>query len=175
MRFPCGRNVGVGRGLKAGALKLRQEILGSVIGKAHVGGDELLVQEGRPQEMRHLLLLRGVARKGQSVTQAGKDKTGNAALKRGVEGEASYLKSEDRITVTDFNVIRSGDPVDVLRIEGEGVERSEKLAWRKIGGAASGWPRNEKKQTGGKKPHKKSVVIFGMKEQGCNGWSVLGA
>jgi len=150
MGFPSGREPGVGRGLTAGALKLRQEDRGSVIGKAHVGGNELLVQNGGPQETRHLLLFRGVAREGQSVTQTGEDKAGNAAFKRSVEGEASLLKSEDHVSVTDFDVVLRRNLVDVLRIDGEGVERREDFAGRGICRAASGWPRNEKKQAGGK-------------------------
>ena len=93
---------------------MRQEVLGGVIGEAHVGGDELLVQDGGPQETRHLLLFRGIAREGKSVTQTGEDKAGNAAFKWSVEGEATLLKSEDGIAMTDFDVVLSRDRVDAL-------------------------------------------------------------
>src|SRR5271157_2041955 len=112
--LPGGHKGSVGRGLEAGALKLHQEVLGGVISEAHVGGDKLLVQEGCPQETCHLLLFRGIARKGKSVTQTGEDKAGNAAFKWSVKGEASLLKSEDGITMTDFDVVRSSDRIDVL-------------------------------------------------------------
>jgi len=116
---------------------LSQEVLGGVIGEAHEGGDELLVQHGSPQEPRHLLLFRGIARKRKGVTQTGEDKAGDAAFKWGVEGEASHLKGEDGIAMMNFNVVWGRNGVDVLCVKGEGVERSEKVAGREIGGVAS--------------------------------------
>jgi len=77
--------------------------------------------------------------------------------------------------MTDFDVVLSRDRVDGLRIEGESVKRSKEVAGRAIGGGASCWPRSEKKQAGGEGLHAKSVVIFGMEEQGCCGWRVLAA
>jgi len=74
----------------------------------------LLVQNGHPQESCHLLLFRGIAREGKRVTQTGEDEAGNAAFKWSVKGEASLLKSEDGIAMTDFDVVRSSDRVDVL-------------------------------------------------------------
>ena len=104
----------IGRGLEAGTPELCQEVLGGVIGEAHVGGNELLVQDGGPQETRHLLLFRGVAREGKSVAQTGEDKAGDAAFKGSVEGEATLLKREDGIAMTDFDVVLSRDRVDAL-------------------------------------------------------------
>src|SRR5208283_1583867 len=112
--LPGGHKGRVRCGLEAGVLKLRQEVLGGVISEAHEGGNKLLVQEGRAQETRHLLFFRGIARKGKSVTQTGEDKAGNAAFKWSVKGEASLLKSEDGIAMTDFDVIWSSNRVDVL-------------------------------------------------------------
>lgn len=152
-----------------------QEVLGGVIGEAYEGGDELLVQHGGPQETRHLLLFSGIARERKGMAQTGKDKAGDAAFKWGIEGETSHLKGEDDIAMMDFDVVWSRDRVDVLRIKGEGVERSEELAGRAIGGGARCWPRNEKKQAGGEELHRKSVVIFSIKEQGCGEWSFLAA
>ena len=74
----------------------------------------MLVQDGRPQETCHLLLFRGIAREGKRVTQTGEDKAGNTAFKWSVEGEASLLKSEDGIAMTDFDVVWSRDREDVL-------------------------------------------------------------
>jgi len=93
---------------------LCQEVLGGVIGEAHEGGDELLVQHGGPQETRHLLLFCGIARERKGMTQTGEDKAGDAAFKWGVEGEASHLKGEDGIAMMDFDVVWSGDRIDVL-------------------------------------------------------------
>ena len=95
-------------------LELLQKVLSGVIGEAHEGGDELLVQHGGPQETRHLLLFRGIARERKGVAQTGKDKAGDAAFKWGVEGEASRLKGEDDIAMMNFDVVRSRDGVDVL-------------------------------------------------------------
>jgi len=48
------------------------------------------------------------------VAQTGEDKTGDAAFKWSVESEASRLKSERGIAMTDFDVVLSGDRVDAL-------------------------------------------------------------
>lgn len=95
-------------------MELCQEVLGGVIGETHVGGNELLVQHGSPEETRQLLFFRGIARKRKSVTQAREDKAGDAALKGSIECEAPRLKSEGDIAMTDFDVVWSGDRVDVL-------------------------------------------------------------
>ncbi|HMD85852.1 MAG TPA: hypothetical protein VKO18_14250 [Terriglobia bacterium] len=100
------------------------------------------------------------------MTEPRENKAGNAALERSVKGETAFLKGEDSIAMADFDAILGGYGVDILRIEGECVEGSEKLTGRKIGGGASDWPRKEKKERGGKESHQTSVVTFGMEEQG---------
>ena len=95
-------------------LELLQKVLSGVISEAHVGGEELLVENGGAEETRHLLLFRGIARKRKGVAQAGKDKAGDAAFKWGVESEASRLKGEDDIAMMDFDMVWRRDRVDVL-------------------------------------------------------------
>ncbi len=152
--------------MEAGAPELSEEIVRGVIGKADVGGNELLVQDGCSEETRHLLFFRGIARNGKGVTQAREDNSGDTAFEWSVESEAAFLKSEDNIAMADFDAVIGRDGVDVLRIRGECIERGEKFAGREISGGASDRPRKQEKKRGGKESHQTSVVIFGMEEQG---------
>lgn len=129
---------------------MREEIAGGVIGKANIGGDELLIKDRRAEEAGHLLLFRRIVRKGKNMTEARKNKSGDATFERGIEGKTAFLKGEDDIAMTDFDAILGRDGVNVLRIRGERVEGSEKFTGRRPGGGTSDWPRKEKKERGGR-------------------------
>ena len=53
-----------------GGVKLAKKIVRCVIGEAHIGAEEFLVQDGSAEKVSHLLLFHWLARKRQSVAAA---------------------------------------------------------------------------------------------------------
>jgi hypothetical protein len=73
-------------------MKLVEEIVGGVIGEAHVGGGENLVQDGSTEKMRHLLFFDDVARESQGMAAAGEDESGDAAVDGSEECEFAFFE-----------------------------------------------------------------------------------
>ena len=148
------------------ALQFAQKILIRGVREAHVGGKKLLVENGRAQESRDLLLFHRVARQSNDVPDAGKDEAGDASFERLEEGNLSILKGQDGVGFSEFHAIFGGNRVDVLRINGQSIEGGEKFARGRIRCVANRrkkTPQNHQEET---KPHEKSVVTFGMLGQG---------
>ncbi len=97
LRLPDGEKGTVGRGGNSGALKLRQQILRSVIGETEVAGEELLIEDRRSQESCKLLFFDGIARQGEDVAQAGKNKARYAALEWLEKGELTIGEGDGHV------------------------------------------------------------------------------
>jgi len=156
---------GVGDGLKASVMELRQEVLRGVVGEAHVNRDKLLVENGSAEKTGHLLLFDRVSGESQGVAESGEDNAGDAAFEGFKKGELSLFKGEYQIGLTQLNAVRGGDGVNLMRVQAKGIERVQKFTRstvRKTG-------RGHRKKASGKsqeKTHTRSVVTFGMREQG---------
>lgn len=129
----CGET-GVGGGSKGGVIELRQEILGGVVGETSVNGDKFLVENRSAKEARQLLFFDGVARNGQAMTDARKNKPRDAALEGLKEGDLAAFQSENEVATTKLNMIGSGNRVYALGIQTQGVEGGEGFSGRRIGG-----------------------------------------
>jgi len=128
LREPESGKGGVRCRFDSGAIELVDQILGGVVGKASVDGNELLVQDRRSQETSHLLLFSGVARKGKGVANAGKNETGDAALEGLKERKFAVLKSDDQVTLAKFNSIRGRNGVDLFGVKTKAIEGRENIA-----------------------------------------------
>jgi len=62
--------------------ELAQQVGGGIVREAQTGRSEVLIENRRAQEVRHLLLFDGVARCSQDVTAAVEDGAGSAALEQ---------------------------------------------------------------------------------------------
>jgi hypothetical protein len=148
------------------AFEFAQKFLLRTVGEAHVGGEKLLVEDGRSQETRDLLLFHRVARQRHDVANAGKDEAGDPAFEGLEEGDFAVLEGKDSVAFAELHAVLGGDGVDVLRIDRQGIQSGEKFARRRIRGTAyrrKKTPRNHQEEA---KPHEKSVDTFGMKRQG---------
>ena len=153
-------------GLKAGTVQLRVEVLGRVVGETDVDGNELLVENGRAEKAGHLLLFDGIPRESKGVAESGEDHAGDAAVKRLVKGELSLFEGEDDVRLTELNAVRGGDGVNLMRVEAEGVESRQKIARRRAGCRTRGGQVEKTSKEGQDGTHTRSVVTFGMREQG---------
>jgi hypothetical protein len=124
--------------LQRAAAELREQFLGSVVRKAGIDRDELLIQDRRAEESSHLLFFRGIAWEGEGVAKAREDKAGDAALKRLEKRQLSALESNDEIALMEFDAVRAGDCVNVLGIEPKVIQRSEDVPRGRIRGGESG-------------------------------------
>jgi len=146
-------------------MELRQEVLRGVVGEAHVNRDKLLVENGSAEKTGHLLLFDRVPGESQGVAESGEDNAGDAAFEGFKKGELSLFKGEYQIGLTQLNAVRGGDGVNLMRVQAKGIERVQKFTRstvRKTG-------RGHRKKASGKsqeKTHTRSVVTFGMREQG---------
>jgi len=157
---------GVGRRLHSGALELGEEILCGVISEPHVSRNELLIQDGSAKEAGKLLLFRRVTRKSEGMAEAGKNKSGDAPLEGLEEGDSAAVEGEGDVGLAHFDAVLGGNRIDVLSIEAEGVQGGQEFARGRVCCTTRKWQPEEKRKKNSKGPHRTSVDIFGMREQG---------
>jgi len=157
---------GVGGGLKAGTIELRQEVLRGVVGEAHVNRDKLLVENGSTEKTGHLLLFDGVPRESQGVAESGEDNAGDAAFEGFKKGELSLFEGEYQVGLTQLNAVRGRDGVNLMRVKAKGIERVQKFTRRSTVRKTGCGHRKKAGSKSQEKTHTRSVVTFGMREQG---------
>ena len=150
--LPGGEQGGIGRGSNFGALELGKQVLGSVVGEAEIAGVELLIENRSAKETGELLFFDGIARKREGVTDAGKNKAGDAALKRLEKSEFSLGEVQGDVGLVDFDAVLGGDGVDGLRIETKRIQGGDNIAGRVRGGYPEGKKEKEQYEEGAK-PH----------------------
>ncbi len=99
-----------------------------------------MIEDRRTEEPRQLLLFDGIARKNQSVPEAGEDKTSDAALEGLKESNLAFGEIESDVRLADLNAVLRRDGIDRLAVELKGIESSKNLArggtgGRRIGGS----------------------------------------
>ena len=160
----------VGGGLTAGTSELREKLLRGVVCEAHVDRDKLLVENGGAEKTGQLLLFDRIPREGKGVAESGEDHAGDAALERFVKGKLSLFEGEDDIGLTELNAVSGRDGVNLMRVKAKGIERGQQFAGSRAGrraGAGHGKKTsNERSRSGQGETHTRSVVTFGMTEQG---------
>lgn len=153
-----------------GRMELAKEIVGGVIGEAHVGAEEYLVQNGSSQKMCHLLFFHDIARESQGMAAAGEDEACDMAIDRSQESEFAFFEVDLHVPAAEFDAVSCSELVGGSGIETQSVDCVIEFVRRLIGGGGDG-RRNETRQE--KKchpwPHARSVVTFGIAEQGRGG------
>ena len=151
---------------QAGALEFAEKLLFRAVRESHVGGEKLLVENGRPEESRDLLFFHRVARQRHHMPDTGKNEAGDAAFKGLEEGDLPVLEGQHGVGFPEFDAVLGGNRVDVLRIDRQGIEGRKELARGRIRCAADRREKNPENHQEETKPHEKSVDTFGMGEQG---------
>src|SRR4029077_18922529 len=138
LRAPQGKEIVVGGGGNAGVLQLIEQSLRGVTRKTDIHREELLIEDRRTEEPRQLLLFDGIARKNQSVPEAGEDKTSDAALEGLKESNLAFGEIESDVRLADLNAILRSDGIDRLAVQVKGLESRKSLASRGTGGRRIG-------------------------------------
>lgn len=149
---------------------MAEELIRGVVGEAEVGGEELLIQNGCAKEIAHLLFFDGIAWQSQCVAAAGEDYAGDLAIERGKEGERTFVKREDGIASAELDAIGGGDVIDGRWIDAQRIQRIIEFVGCSL--RRRGKRRREKTPQCDElrpNPHIRSVVTFGMEEQGGRG------
>jgi hypothetical protein len=144
-----------------------EEIIGGVISEADVGAEKYLIENRSAEKTRHLLFFDDLAREGQSMTAAGEDEAGDATVDGSEESEFAFFEIDLHIAAAKLNAVGGDKLVGGSGVETQGVERVIEFARRLIGGRKDG--RRDKTRQSKKRrccPHARSVVTFGMAEQG---------
>ena len=105
LRAPKSNEVVVGGGSNAGVLQLIEQSLRGVTRETDIHREELLIEDRRAEEPRQLLLFDGIARKNQSVPEAGEDKTSDAALEGLKESNLAFGEIESDVRLLDLNAV----------------------------------------------------------------------
>jgi hypothetical protein len=153
-----------------GGMELAKELVRGVIGEAHVGAEEDLVKNRSSQKVGHLLLFHDIARESQGMAAAGEDEAGDAAVDGGQESEFALFEVDFHVAAAEFDTVGGHQLVGGSGIETQGIERVVEFVRRRRGGGRDGrrkeTPQDRKCHTW---PHARSVVTFGMAEQGRAG------
>jgi len=102
---------------------LAKEFVRGGIGEAKISRKKVLIENGRPEEIAHLLLLRRVARESQGMAAAGKDCARDIPFKRGEKGKGAFFEGEDCIAAAELDPVGGSDVIDGGRIDTESVNR----------------------------------------------------
>src|ERR1700730_12849855 len=110
-------------GLQFGRLELAKEFVGGSVGEAKISRKKILIEYRRPEEIAHLLLLRGVAWESQGMTAAGENRVGDISVKRGEKGQGAFFERQNGIAAAEFDPVSGDDMVDGGSIDTESVDR----------------------------------------------------
>jgi hypothetical protein len=150
-----------------GRAELRQQLLPRSIREVEVAAGECLIENRGAQKTSHLLLLDGIAGHRKYVAAARENGSRHPPLERGEESEGSLVKGNDRIAAAKLNAIVGGQLVHLGRIDRQCVDCVIQFMRRLL----RRWNCYRHKETPQRddsypKAHTRSVVRFGMKEQG---------
>ena len=103
-------------------MELSEEIIRGVIGEAHIGAEEFLVQNGSAEKVSHLLFFHRFARERQSVPAAGEDEAGDVSVKGSEKSEFAFFEVYFHIATAEFDAVGGGEFVSGRRIETQIVD-----------------------------------------------------
>jgi hypothetical protein len=101
------------------------------------------------------------------MAAAGEDRAGDAALEGKEESERSFFEGKKSVAAAELDAAVQGDAIDGGRIDAQSVDGIEHFMGRFVRGRKNRrcqkTPQREKPHPS---PHTRSVVTFGMGEQG---------
>ena len=121
--LPLSCKRGIHLGHEPGRLELAKEFVRGGVGEAKISRKKVLIENGRAEEIAHLLLFRWVARESQGMAAAGKDCAGNIPVKKGEKGKGAFFEGEDCIAAAELDPVFGGEVVNGGRIDTESVNR----------------------------------------------------
>ncbi len=104
-------------------MELAKEFVSGGVGEAKISREKVLIENGRPEEIAHLLLLRRVARESQGMAAPGENCASDIPVKRGEKGKGAFFEGEDCVAAAELDPVFGGDVVDGGRIDTESVNR----------------------------------------------------
>jgi hypothetical protein len=82
-----------------------------------------LIENGRPEEIAHLLFFGRVARESQCMAAPGKYCAGDIPVERRKKCERTFFEGEDRVAAAELDSVVWSDVVDGGRIDTEAANR----------------------------------------------------
>jgi len=86
-------------------LELAKELVSGGVGEAKISRKKVLIENGRPEEIAHLLLLRRVARESQGMAAPGENCAIDIPIKRGEKGKCAFFEREDCIAAAELDPV----------------------------------------------------------------------
>lgn len=116
--------------------------------------------------MRHLLFFHDIARKSQGMAAAGEDEAGDPAVDGREESEFAFFEIDLDVAAAKFDTVGGNELVGGGGIKTQGVECVIEFVGRLIGGVYGRGDETQQDEECRPWPHARSVVTFGMAEQG---------
>ena len=118
-------------------MELAQKIIRGVIGEAHIGAEEFLVQNGSAEKVSHLLFFHWFARECQSMASAGEDKASDATVEGSEKSEFALFEVYFHIATAEFDAVGGGEFVSGRRVDTQVVDGVVEFVrrldrWRRI-------------------------------------------
>ena len=156
---------------KISRMELAKEIVGGVIGEAHVGAEEFLVENGSAQKMSHLLFFDRFARKRQAWPRPEKTNPVMLAVNGSQKSEFAFFEIEFHVAAAEFDAVGGSELVGGGGIETQGVDerRRVRAAIDRLPEDTAGAIRQDKTASATPDRIQGSVVTFGIAEQGREG------
>src|SRR5882724_9896198 len=82
-----------------------QKVRGSIVRKADVSGKNILIEHRSAEETPHLLLLHGIAWRGENVAPAGEHHAGDATVVRREECQMSFSERKFEVRAAQLDLI----------------------------------------------------------------------
>ena len=147
-------------------MELAQEVGGGCVGEAHIGGGEILIEDGRVEEASHLLLFDGVARESEDVAAAGKDSASDFVIERSKKNQLTLIERDFGIAAAKLDAMLGFNLISRSGVEAQSIDGIVEL----MGGALVrtrwlGCGKAAQHEEGCCEPHVESVVILGDVEQ----------
>lgn len=134
-RIPGSQGAWVGLRGEACGVELAEQVVGSGIGEADVGAAEVLVEDGRTEKARELLLFGDFTGERKDMAASGEDGAVDAAVERRKENELAFVEGDFRIAAAEGDVMGGLDLINGSGVEAEIIEGVVEI----VGGASDGW------------------------------------
>ncbi len=147
--------------------ELAKKFVRGIVRKAQISPDEFLIEDRSAKKTPHLLFFDGISRSRQNVAAAVEDGAGNLPVERGEKGECAFFKGEHGIPAPQLDAMGGRNAINVGGIDAQHLEGIVQFMRRSF----RGWKDRGRQQTPQRErncphPHTRSVVTFGMGEQG---------